>query len=235
MSVRGGPEITDSNLALFLDVANTKSYPGSGSSWTDLAQGLIFSANGTVTPVETKAGALSFAFNSSGYWTYSTTPSLVDMAGECTLIYWYYNEGLSTRRTIFEKAGTIYNSYEQEIAMTCETNNEISYYSRYNLYDFAYANPADLNAWNMIGIKMSSGKTTAIRGGMRSKNGSAWETNYTVRSNTPITTAGQIRVGTGYAGTMDTGNLALLMVYTKMLTDAEVLEVYNAYRGRFGL
>ena len=235
MSARGGPEITDSNLVLFLDVGNTKSYPGSGSSWTDLAQGLVFSANGTVTPVETKAGALSFAFNSSGYWTYSTTPSLVDMAGECTLIYWYYNEGLSTRRTIFEKAGTIYSSYEQEIAMTCETNNEISYYSRYNLYDYAYANPADLNAWNMIGIKMSSGKTSTNRTGLRSKNGSAWETNYVARSTTPITTAGQIRVGTGYAGTMDTGNLALLMVYTKMLTDAEVLEVYNAYRGRFGL
>ncbi len=235
MSARGGPEITDSNLVLFLDVGNTKSYPGSGSSWTDLAQGLVFSANGTVTPVETKAGALSFAFNSSGYWTYSTTPSLVDMAGECTLIYWYYNEGLSTRRTIFEKAGTIYNSYEQEIAMTCEVNNDISYYSRYNLYDYAYANPADLNAWNMIGIKMSTGKTSTNRTGSRSKNGSAWETNYVARSVTPITTAGQIRVGTGYAGTMDTGNLALLLVYTKMLTDAEVLEVYNAFRGRFGL
>lgn len=235
MSACGGPEITDSNLVLFLDVGNTKSYPGSGSSWTDLAQGLVFSANGTVTPVETKAGALSFAFNSSGYWTYSTTPSLVDMAGECTLIYWYYNEGLSTRRTIFEKAGTIYSSYEQEIAMTCEVNNDISYYSRYNFYDYAYANPADLNAWNMIGIKMSSGKTSTNRTGSRSKNGSAWETNYVPRSVTPITTAGQIRVGTGYAGTMDTGNLALLLVYTKMLTDAEVLEVYNAFRGRFGL
>jgi hypothetical protein len=235
MSVYAGPEITNSNLVLCLDAGNTKSYPGSGTSWTDLAQGLVFSSNGTLTPLETKAGALSFAFNSSGYWTYSTTPSLVDMAGECTLVYWYYNEGLVTRRTIFEKAGTIYNSYEQEIAMTCETNNDISYYSRYNAYDYAYTNPADLNAWNMIGIKMSNGKTTATRSGLRSKNGSAWETNYVARSATAITLAGQIRIGTGYAGTMDTGNLALLLVYTKMLTDAEIKELYNSTRGRFGL
>jgi len=235
MSVYAGPEITDSNLVLCLDAGNTKSYSGSGTSWTDLAQGLVFSSNGTLTPLETKAGVLSFAFNSSGYWTYSTTPSLVDMAGECTLIYWYYNEGLSTRRTIFEKAGTIYSSYEQEIAMTSETSNDISYYSRYNTYDYGYANPASVNAWNMLGIKMNSGKTSATRTGLRSKNGSVWETNYVARSVTPITAAGQIRIGTGYAGTMDTGNLALLMVYTKMLTDAEVLEVYNATRGRFGL
>ena len=119
MSVYAGPEITDSNLVLCLDAGNTKSYSGSGTSWTDLAQGLVFSSNGTLTPLETKAGVLSFAFNSSGYWTYSTTPSLVDMAGECTLIYWYYNEGLSTRRTIFEKAGTIYSRSLQFLAHSC--------------------------------------------------------------------------------------------------------------------
>ena len=37
MSAYGGPSIVNSNLALHLDAGNPKSYPGSGSIWTDLS------------------------------------------------------------------------------------------------------------------------------------------------------------------------------------------------------
>jgi hypothetical protein len=37
MGVYAGPEINESGLVLALDAANTKSYPGSGTSWTDLS------------------------------------------------------------------------------------------------------------------------------------------------------------------------------------------------------
>jgi hypothetical protein len=35
MSVYGGPEIVTDGLVLCLDAANRKSYPGSGTTWTD--------------------------------------------------------------------------------------------------------------------------------------------------------------------------------------------------------
>ena len=37
MGVFAGPEITESGLVLALDAANSKSYPGSGTTWTDLS------------------------------------------------------------------------------------------------------------------------------------------------------------------------------------------------------
>jgi hypothetical protein len=36
MSVYAGPEIADDGLVLYLDAANPKSYPGSGTTWTNL-------------------------------------------------------------------------------------------------------------------------------------------------------------------------------------------------------
>lgn len=37
MSVSAGPNVVTSGLVLSLDAANTKSYPGSGTTWTDLS------------------------------------------------------------------------------------------------------------------------------------------------------------------------------------------------------
>jgi hypothetical protein len=37
MGVYAGPEINESGLVLCLDAGNTKSYPGSGTAWTDLS------------------------------------------------------------------------------------------------------------------------------------------------------------------------------------------------------
>lgn len=236
MSVNYNPRVVTDGLALCLDAGNSKSYPGSGTTWTDLIQGITFSSYGTQTPVETINGAKSFAFNGSGYWESTSGHEKVDMGGDCTLLMWIYDEDISTRRTIFEKAGTSYNSYEQEIAVTWETDETLSWYSRYSpTYDYGISSSLTLNSWNFMGIKMSSGRTSSSRTGFYSKNGGAWISNYIQRSNIAVVSAGAIRVGTGYAGAVENGNIALVMCYNKMLSDAEIQQNFNATRSRFGI
>lgn len=46
MVVYGGPEITTSGLVLYLDAGNSKSYPGTGTTWNDLSGN---NRNGTLT------------------------------------------------------------------------------------------------------------------------------------------------------------------------------------------
>jgi hypothetical protein len=223
-----------SGLALHLDAGIAGSYPGSGTSWYDLSSnGLVFTSNGTQTPYEIKAGVPSFAFNGSGYWTCN---SGIDMAGDCTLIMMVYSESLAARKTIFEKAGTIYQSYEQEIAVTYEVAQGFSWYSRQGDYDFGGTPNMDLNNWNMMAIKMSSGKVGGVaRTGFQSKNGAAWVSSYTSRSTNAIVTAGEMRIGTGYAGTVTDGNIGMVMVYEKMLSDSEIAQNYKAMRTRYGI
>lgn len=237
MSVQGNPySVHDRNLTLLLDVSNTKSYPGSGTVWTDLVGGLVFNSAGTITPVETINTAKSFAFNGSGYWYCNSGYSNVDLGGDCTIILWLYSEAISIRRTVFEKAGTSYQSYQQEVAMTWETANNISWYSRQSAdYDYGGTDVCTIGSWNMMSIKMSTGKTTTARAGYYSKNGGSWVQNYTSRSNTALVAAGEIRIGAGYAGTCDVGNVGMVMCYNKMLTDQEILQNYNTTRTRFGL
>ena len=228
--------ITD-DLSLCLDVSNPKSFSG-GSKWIDGANGIEFASVGTQTPLSTRDGIRCFEFNGSGRWVSqggTSQSDKVDMGGDCTLIIWLYGETVPSRKTIFEKAGTVYSSYRQEIAVTWEVATNWSYYSRYNNYDYAGSYNAAVDKWNMMAIKMSTGRTATARTGFRSLNGSAWNASYTSRSSTALTSAGEIRIGTGYAGTVAVGAIGSVLCYNKMLDDDEILHNYNATKGKFGI
>jgi hypothetical protein len=237
MGLSHSPQIVTSGLTLCLDAANPRSYPRTGAVWSDLAQNLTFNSVGTTqTPFTTINGSPCFDFNGSGYWECGTNFNLVDLGGDCTIVMWFYCQTTAARKTIFEKAGTSYQSYEQEIAVTWEVANDFSYYSRFSpAYDYASTVANTVNVWNMVGIKMSTGKTTAARTGFYSTNGSAWISGYTSRSNVALVAAGAIRIGSGYAGTVTDGYVSCVYCYNKMLTDAEILQNYNATKSRFGL
>lgn len=236
MGLGHSPRIVTDNLSMYLDITNTKSYPGSGTSWYDLGPNkLTFTSAGTQTPLETVSGVKSFGFNGSGYWECSTNASTVDFGGDCTLLMWILSEDLTTRTTVFEKQGTLYPSYEQEIAVTWEVAENFSWYSRRLDYDYAGTSVISLNTWTLVSIKMSSGKSATARTGFYSINGEPWVSNYTSRSSTALVAAGALRVGTGYAGTVGNGNIAAVICYNKMLNDGEIKQNYNALRGRFGL
>ena len=229
-----GPKIVTSGLTLCLDPNSTRSYSGSGTVWRDLAQGLVFNSNGTQTPLSTVNGAKCFHFNNSGYWVCSSGYENVDMGGPCTLILWVYGEDINSRDTIFEKKGTIYNSYEQEIAVTWETNETWGYFSRKSTYDYGTTSACDIGKWTMMAIKMSTAKTGGVaRTGHYSKNGAPWTAAYTSRSTNAVVAAEDIRVGYGYAGVMEDGFLGKVLVYDKELTDAEILQNFTADRRRF--
>lgn len=232
------PRIVTSGLTLLLDNSDKNSYPGSGTVWTDLAQNLKFNSTGTTQTPFTKVGGVPcFDFNGSGYWQCTSGFGQVDMGGDCTLVMWLYHENPPTRRTIFEKAGTVYASYQQEIAVTWEVNAapQWSWYSRFSPdYDFSGFVDGKANAWNMLAIKMSTGKTTTARTGFYSVNGGAWISAYNSRSNVALVAAGAITVGAGYAGVVEVGYLNSVYCYNKMLTDVEILQNYNATRTRFG-
>ena len=237
MGVFAGPKIPMNNIALHVDTNNTKSYPGSGTSWFDLVTTRSFTANGTQTPITIQDGNTCFQFNGSGYWESDGSTDDCDMGGDCTLLIWMYHESNEERDTIFEKQGTSSLSYQQEIAVTLETNNRFTWYSRktpnYDVGSTTYT--FSDNAWHLLGIKMSTGRTATARTGYYSQNGQAWVSNYTSRSDTALETAGNIRIGTGYAGSLEDGKIVSVTTYNRMLSDEEVADFYNATKTRFGL
>ena len=82
---------------------------------------------------------------------------------------------------------------------------------------------------------MSSGKTSVARQGWYSANGASFTEDYTSRTSTAIHPAGNIVVGDGYNGRMESGYIAEVMVYNRTLTDVEILYNYNVRKDRYGL
>jgi hypothetical protein len=232
-----GAIVTDS-LSLCLIPHNTSSHNQSNDGqWFDLINGLVFDYQGAMTPLTTLNGAKGFQFNGTGYWQCSTNYSLVDLGGNCTVVLWVYGSQGGTRTTIFQKNGTTNTSYQQEIAITWEGNSSFSYYSRLSPdYDYAFMEATTSStSWCMVALKMSTGKTTSPRVGYRSKNGSAWVQDYVSRSNVALVTAADIVIGNGYAGTCYSGGIGTVLCYNKMLSDSEILQVYNATKTYYGL
>lgn len=216
---------------------------GTPTKWLDVSgNGLVFDSYGTALNLESIGGYQAWRLNGSGYFQCNDKYGVVNMGGDCTLVMWLWAEGISERDTVFEKAGTGSGtgggtSYQQEIAVTWETSNSFSYYSRKTPnYDSAGGDTCTLNAWNMISIKMSTGLTTAARTGFRSKNGGNYVASYNSRSNVAIVPSAQIRVGNGYAGPVEGPNgIGAVLTYNKMLSNAEISDVYDAMKGRYGL
>jgi hypothetical protein len=60
-----GPHIITDGLVLALDAASSRSYPGTGTTWTDL------SGNGNNATLN--GNAANPVWNSAGYWSFSAT------------------------------------------------------------------------------------------------------------------------------------------------------------------
>lgn len=231
MSIQHNTNIITDGLTFNVDAGNTKSYPGSGSTWYDLSSNAInLTSSGTVN-YTTLGGVKCFGFNSSMYWTSTVSDAQkTDYRYGATLEFWLYNQTKGIRRTVFEKNGNAHASYEQEIACTWETNDAISCYRAYNSYDYGSSPALTNNSWNHIILvlypHLASGQwyINGVAGG--------W---YVQRAIQLPAQANAIMVGNGYAGICDTGGVAIVRSYSKMFDQEDVSQNFNACRGRFGL
>lgn len=218
--------LPDDSLLLNLNATNYNA-----GTWYDSAQGIPFPIVNTAPPKTSLSGIPCVDFNDSGYFE-SSAPNAnkVDMRGAFTLILIYYHEGFAARRTIFEKAGTSYQSYQQELACTMETSNTMSWYRQYPSYDYADSKSYTTGAWNMIAI---NGNADATQGYYY--NNGVWTYGYTNRETGNILQSGAIRVGTGYSGTVQAGYLHACMVYGVDLSTDKINKIYDYYSNIFGL
>lgn len=219
-------ELPTGGLLLNLSALN---YTGA-TPWCDSAQNISMVGQGTVMPKATVGGVPCLTFNGSGYWDSTTADgNKVDMTGEFTLVLVFYAATPSVRRTIFEKIPNTYASYQQELACTWETNNDISFYTQVSTYDYGYFGGSTANQWNLRAIKMRADRAEAYRW-----TSGAWSSNIlTNRSDTMVTRSNGVRVGHGYAGTVSTGHLHAVLVYGVALSTGEMTKVHNHYTNLF--
>lgn len=246
-----GPNIVTSGLVLQLDAANTKSYPGSGTTWRDLSGN---NNTGTLTngPTFNSANGGSIVFDGTNDYV-NISPSGYNLGVNFSLQVW-------TRITRFgggpfngsqNRASLISNSYPYSAnqgflfmatsqaaspSFIPTPGRETFFLTIGNDQFQAAAVTGSLTAYvnNWVQLSATVNSTNLIRLYIN-----AVEPSYSLQQNGPSSlsyTAGPFSIGVFNNSTeFLQGSIASVQIYNRALSATEVLQNYNGTKSRFGI
>lgn len=243
MSYINGPQIATNGLVLYLDAANNKSHPRSGTTWNDLSRndnsaslsGAAFNSDGggNISFDGTDdMGTVSNFYTSKYYsdnqaWTIFTFIRITqDKSIEGGV---FNNQRFQTETDNSGPGGfglSLYNGYC--INMTYDNKN-----GTYTSYQRHTQMPILVNTWDCVCYTWNPtiNTVTAYRAG----NVYTQNTNATYKWS-PRAAGLATRIARDTQGGWDAYypmNIGLLSVYNRTLSDSEVLQNYNANKSRF--
>lgn len=227
MAFRYSPKIVTDGLVLYLDAANSKSYPGSGVDWNDLSKSRHLA---TVNGNPTFSSEYSGEFNLDGTGDYFTIPqSFGDFSNSvCSYEIWCYPTSFpSGGQILFMDRPIFSNNYGVEIfvlnslgTLTVRGSSSVAVNSTEKL---------QLNKWNHIVVNYSGTSTESYINNVYEDMGIITE----VSGSTYDLYVGKYPT---IANTYDwNGKISLVRVYNKTLNASEVSQNYNTLKNRFGL
>jgi len=228
MGLSHSPKIVTNGLVLALDAANNKSYPGSGTTWSDLSGN---NNNGTLTngPTFSNANGGSIVFDGTDDYV-AITNLFLNTITNITLQGWVYISSTSLKGP-FVKVGGGVNGYAIGVGgndFDTSGNQIIGLYAgvRWILTGNNYS-----TGWKFFTLTLSttSVPTFYLNGALI---GSYTGTN-------PLTPTSGVYVGRNVGDELTVrafaGNIATTQIYNRELSATEILQNYNATKGRFGL
>lgn len=237
MGVTYNPGVVTNGLVLCLDAGNTKSYPGSGTTWTDLSGN---GNNGTLvnTPTYNTSGYFDFDYTQSENVTFSNTSSLQFLNRlPYTLEAWVYptrNPGANNWTGIFDResnAGSGRDGYNLYFLGSVGTDTyfftERFTSGTYNQSSVTLSQSITVNNWHHI-VGTYDGTTLSLY-----RNGSLVGTPATTTGNI-TNTSKSLTIGVR-GGNYFGGRISNTKIYNRALTTTEIQQNFNALRGRFGV
>lgn len=222
--------IVTNGLVLNLDAGKKDSYPGSGTTWRDIS-GNNISGSLVNGPTFSSANAGSIVLDGSNDYVltagFSFIPTIVTPhSGFC----WIYVKSYAVG-SIWQYGQTVDNLYATGVGMNAGGNLGWPYNGGGLMYQVSTLQ-IPLNTWAFVGIvKTSTTLTYYLNTSVDAKSESGAGT---LGSNNPIS------IGIGWTGLTRTGaylnaNVASTQIYNRALSSTEVLQNYNALKGRYGL
>jgi len=216
MASNYNPSIVTSGLVLALDAANTKSYPGSGTAWTDLS-GNGYTGTLTNGPTYSSSNGGAIVFDGTNDYV-ALTGTILSGTGDFTVSVWFN-----------QLAGgiTLFANYSAGNLQVFTSNTSIGMYlGTSDLYSCTAANYTGLPT-NIV-TKRSGTTTTLVINNVQIMTASG--------QSATIGSTSNFRIGSNTSnGELFKGNIYACHVYNTALSDANIAQNYNALRGRFGL
>ena len=214
MSIFGGPKIITDGLVLYWDMAEPDCYPGTGTTINDLCRNY----NGTLfnSPTFSTANGGILTFNGSTSYAHNTAANF--STTNCTGMGAAKYNGTN---------GRMINSYGNNWLMGHWGNSVANFYAEGWITSAAGSGGADTN-WRIYTTlnNYSSDSWSFYINGVPNVLASAGGT----QGPNGITIGRQ-----GSGAEYSNGSFSFLMIYNRILNASEILQNYNALKGRFNL
>ena len=230
MGLYYNPTIITDGLVLALDAANQKSYPGSGTTWSDLSAN---GNNGTLTngPTFSSSNQGSIVFDGTNdYVVCASSSSFAFGTGDFTLEMWI-NHGTSGSSYTHLFSLPDQNTFSLK-AYDAGTLGELYFYTpsfdTYTTIPTATTNDwtLDRNTWNHIVFLRRSSVAYGYKNGSLKGSKTAFTNNFTAQT---------LNIGWGFGAEYRSKNIALARIYNRALTANEIYQNFAAGRGRYGI
>ena len=211
----GPPPIVTNGLVFCVDALDKHSYSGSGTTWNDL----IGSNNGTLTNSPT--------FNSSGYFTFDGTNDYVALSNSInltnhTISIWCNVTATTTHKYIID----FRDGADDGVIIWSATDETINY--KINDATKLQTDGNYSSSWiNINGTYDGTTQKLYINGTLLK--------NQDISKTVNVTQAAVIGTFAASPNYYFKGSFANMYVYNKGLTATEILQNFNAQRGRFGV
>lgn len=216
-----GPKIVTNGLLLNLDAAQLRSYPGSGTTWTDLSGN---SNNSVLTngPTFNSSNGGSIVFDGvNDYVVVNNNANILNKTAY-TKAVWFRISSFSTNNNLISGD----NASQHAFWLFGSPYLQSGHNGSYSLV--VSTTSLSLNTWYFGAVTFSttSGWVLYVNGVSESTNAST--TTYT--GNDLLLIGAYVA-----ASNLLTGRIACAYVYNRALSSTEILQNYNAVKSRFGL
>ena len=215
--------VVTTGLQLYLDAGNASSYPGSGTTWTDLSGN---SRDGTLTngPTYSATNGGSIVFDGSNDYVQCTGSLTVTAA---TFVTWIKRNGSQGTYD-----GILFSRGTNTTGMNFYTSNQLGYHwnDANNTYSWQSGLTIPDAAWCMIAVSVTSTAATAY---LCQTSGTTTATN-TVNHSSSLLNDIKLAVDDAAARYFD-GNIAIAQLYNIALSAGQVSQNFEADRARFGV
>lgn len=224
MSIAGGPDIVENGLVLHLDAADLNSYPGSGTLWTDLTGN---GNNGTLTngPTFSSSNKGGIVLDGTNDYISCGSGTSINISGDFSICAWAYLDITPTATMVILEKGAYGSTDEYGMILSSTAANGVSF--QCNNSFFYSSQPFPVSKW-----------TYAV-GTLSGTSGTYYENNKSVKTGTlTAPTSGSSTLFLGYrtgVGFYYDGSMSQIAIYNRALSATEILQNYNATKGRYGL
>lgn len=247
MSVYAGPNATSSGLVLHLDSLNTRSYPGSGTTWFDLSGN---NNNGTLTNGPT---FVSNGFNFDGIDDFINCGDILDSvfvgaSAKFTIMSWIYLTSTGNCAIVGKNADSSFLENQRQLVFRCR-NQSVEFVWFGDLVATGFRVPSSiptvpLNTWTHVAVMFDAAIATADAKASLFINGVSVPytiafsggTPVSIQNGTaPLSIGAMVSVSGSSSVSPFSGLINDTRIYQNILTQIEIQQLFQAHRGRFGV